>query len=368
MVWCCSSPAVVPGEPGSPHLAPAPPPSEEGKRQRTPSIDRGLDDYEAHTDAMVRLHLQLGSPAAALMHAAATPAAAPRSAGPGQAGSAQARPGAAPGQAAGGQREAQPGPWQHVQQAGQQHHGGGRSRGGTPSPEEELLFSPVFHLCREDLAGHAAGAEQGDGTTGGLPPLPPVRLTAREPPAAQQVQQQQQQAARGDTENTASTDHSTGTSACLDADASDASDDGEAALPAALASPPGPCPPVAPADEAGEAAEGCEGEYMEFDPLLFIKRLPPLERCVPPRRDFLLPKKTRRSKQKTLVLDLDETLVHSTLDGYCRPGATIPPSPPCPGLSRPSPVCPTYMGDAGHTPTAEHATLPVWLSSQAAGS
>lgn len=65
-------------------------------------------------------------------------------------------------------------------------------------------------------------------------------------------------------------------------------------------------------------------EYLEFDPLLFIKRLPPLERCVPARREFLLPPRTRRSKQKTLVLDLDETLVHSTLDGYCRPDFTFP--------------------------------------------
>jgi CTD small phosphatase-like protein 2 len=65
-------------------------------------------------------------------------------------------------------------------------------------------------------------------------------------------------------------------------------------------------------------------DFVEFDPLLFIKRLPPLERCVPPRRDFLLPRQTRRSKQKTLVLDLDETLVHSTLDGYCRPDFTFP--------------------------------------------
>lgn len=58
---------------------------------------------------------------------------------------------------------------------------------------------------------------------------------------------------------------------------------------------------------------------LEFDPLLFIKRLPPLEHCVPVRRtSVLLPRQTRRSKRKTLVLDLDETLVHSTLDGACR--------------------------------------------------
>ncbi|KAL4443813.1 hypothetical protein ABPG75_011550 [Micractinium tetrahymenae] len=326
---------VVPGEPASPYLAPAPPASEEGKRQRTPSIDRGLDDYDAHTDALVRLRLQLGSPAAALMHAAATPADAPCSSGHGGGAAMEADPAepadAAPGgAAAGGRREQQPGPWQHPQaaaqgQQGQQHHGGGRSRGGTPTPEEELLFSPVFHLCRDDLAGHPACAEHG----AGLPPLPPARPPAAAPPAVQQAQQgQQQQGARGDTENTASTDHSTGTSACLaDADVSDASDDGgerdEAPLAAALASAPAAPGPSPPAEQEG-GEEGCEAEYLEFDPLLFIKRLPPLERCVPPRRDFLLPTKTRRSKQKTLVLDLDETLVHSTLDGYCRPDFTFP--------------------------------------------
>ena len=48
-----------------------------------------------------------------------------------------------------------------------------------------------------------------------------------------------------------------------------------------------------------EQAEDVDDECLDFDPLLFIKRLPPLERCVPPRREFLLPKKTRRSKQKT---------------------------------------------------------------------
>jgi len=51
-----------------------------------------------------------------------------------------------------------------------------------------------------------------------------------------------------------------------------------------------------------------------FDPLVFISRLPP---SVPPdatRPGTLLPRRTRTAKQKTLVLDLDETLVHSTLD------------------------------------------------------
>ncbi|KIZ06781.1 CTD small phosphatase-like protein 2 [Monoraphidium neglectum] len=58
-----------------------------------------------------------------------------------------------------------------------------------------------------------------------------------------------------------------------------------------------------------------EDDEEWFDPLLFISRLPP---AAPPgalRPGTLLPRRTRACKQKTLVLDLDETLVHSTLDG-----------------------------------------------------
>ncbi|GBF96922.1 CTD small phosphatase [Raphidocelis subcapitata] len=67
---------------------------------------------------------------------------------------------------------------------------------------------------------------------------------------------------------------------------------------------------------AAAAADAEEEEDEEwFDPLLFISRLPP---AAPPgcaRPGTLLPRRTRACKQKTLVLDLDETLVHSTLDG-----------------------------------------------------
>ncbi len=64
--------------------------------------------------------------------------------------------------------------------------------------------------------------------------------------------------------------------------------------------------------EEVEEDEYCE---VEFDPYAFIKTLPPLSKCVPARDKFLLPRLTRHSHKKTLVLDLDETLVHSTLDG-----------------------------------------------------
>ena len=45
---------------------------------------------------------------------------------------------------------------------------------------------------------------------------------------------------------------------------------------------------------------------------------------VPQWRQPLLPPQTRRCRQKTLVLDLDETLVHSTLDDCDDPDFTFP--------------------------------------------
>ncbi|XP_011624893.1 CTD small phosphatase-like protein isoform X2 [Amborella trichopoda] len=59
-----------------------------------------------------------------------------------------------------------------------------------------------------------------------------------------------------------------------------------------------------------------DDEIDDFDPYLFIKNLPELSVVVPTLRPMLLPKQTRRCPRITLVLDLDETLVHSTLE-YC---------------------------------------------------
>jgi hypothetical protein len=67
-------------------------------------------------------------------------------------------------------------------------------------------------------------------------------------------------------------------------------------------------------EDAASGDEGEDDEYDDFDPYLFIKRLPLLAECVAPCRPLLLPKQTRRSPPITLVLDLDETLVHSTLE------------------------------------------------------
>ncbi|KAL7261347.1 hypothetical protein ACSBR1_006904 [Camellia fascicularis] len=57
----------------------------------------------------------------------------------------------------------------------------------------------------------------------------------------------------------------------------------------------------------------CE-EFDDFDPYFFIKNLPDLASVVPTFRPMLLPKQTRSCPPTTLVLDLDETLVHSTLE------------------------------------------------------
>lgn len=55
-------------------------------------------------------------------------------------------------------------------------------------------------------------------------------------------------------------------------------------------------------------------EFDDFDPYFFIKNLPELSTVVPTFRRMLLPKQTRRCPPTTLVLDLDETLVHSSLE------------------------------------------------------
>lgn len=66
-----------------------------------------------------------------------------------------------------------------------------------------------------------------------------------------------------------------------------------------------------------------EDDTLDFDPFVFIRNLPPLELCIPKYRSPLLPKQTRQCKRKTLVLDLDETLVHSSLEAVVQPDFTF---------------------------------------------
>ncbi|KMS95900.1 hypothetical protein BVRB_003850 isoform A [Beta vulgaris subsp. vulgaris] len=58
--------------------------------------------------------------------------------------------------------------------------------------------------------------------------------------------------------------------------------------------------------------ESDEAQY--FDPHSFIRNLPDLSEIIPSNRPTILPKESRERKPITLVLDLDETLVHSTLE------------------------------------------------------
>ncbi|GKU94259.1 hypothetical protein SLEP1_g7780 [Rubroshorea leprosula] len=55
-------------------------------------------------------------------------------------------------------------------------------------------------------------------------------------------------------------------------------------------------------------------QVEEFDPQSYIKNLSELSEVVSGFRPSILPKETQKKKPVTLVLDLDETLVHSTLE------------------------------------------------------
>lgn len=57
----------------------------------------------------------------------------------------------------------------------------------------------------------------------------------------------------------------------------------------------------------------------EFDPYTFIASLPSPEKLPLPTQTNILPKRSSKDKRKTLVLDLDETLVHCSLEKIDNP-------------------------------------------------
>jgi len=68
-------------------------------------------------------------------------------------------------------------------------------------------------------------------------------------------------------------------------------------------------------DDAVDDDEESYEDDEDFDPWCFIANLPPLSMVAPLGRSHILPRRTRSSPGHiTLVLDLDETLVHSSLD------------------------------------------------------
>lgn len=87
-------------------------------------------------------------------------------------------------------------------------------------------------------------------------------------------------------------------------------------------------------DASAESEADYDDDYDEFDPFEFIKNLPVNESkrkltCV-------LPKKTRGSPAVSLVLDLDETLVHASLEHMDNAQLTVT-TPPLPvSLIRPA--------------------------------
>ena len=65
-------------------------------------------------------------------------------------------------------------------------------------------------------------------------------------------------------------------------------------------------------------------DYEEFNPYFFIKTLPPYKQAVPKPRPFMLPAKARNAPRLMLLLDLDETLVHCSVEPIPNPDLTFP--------------------------------------------
>lgn len=77
------------------------------------------------------------------------------------------------------------------------------------------------------------------------------------------------------------------------------------------------------AAEEAEAEAAANQEYEEFNPYLFIKLLPPYQAVCPRPVNVVLPKRLRHAPPISLVLDLDETLVHCSVEPIPDPDLTF---------------------------------------------
>lgn len=75
---------------------------------------------------------------------------------------------------------------------------------------------------------------------------------------------------------------------------------------------------------AAAAADEEDCDYEEFNPYLFIKLLPPYPSVVPRAARVVMPRKQLRAPPVSLVLDLDETLVHCSVDPIPDADVTFP--------------------------------------------
>jgi len=85
--------------------------------------------------------------------------------------------------------------------------------------------------------------------------------------------------------------------------------DAPSAVPAPAPPPPPPPPPKPPP----APAPADDDDVDEFDPYTFIRSLPPTAPAAALARPVCLPKKTRGTHPISLILDLDETLLHSSI-------------------------------------------------------
>ena len=101
------------------------------------------------------------------------------------------------------------------------------------------------------------------------------------------------------------------TSADATASSSESAEIGTQSDSPALTSPTSLALPAADAlNRSATQEDDSDSEYgLEFNPFSFVQTLPPLAEVIPKHQKPLLPPQTRRFKKKTLVLDLDETLV-----------------------------------------------------------